>query len=70
MTENNTEVSSNSSPLTDEEKRAKQLKKDRILLVAYVITVLIVAYFLDSKITAIKGQQYYDDKGTINTTKP
>lgn len=66
MTENNTDT----VKTTDEEKRAKQLKKDRIMLVLYVITVLAVAYVLDSKITAIKGQQYYDDKGTTNTTKP
>lgn len=69
MTENNTNESADNQ-LTDEEKRAKQLKKDRIMLVVYVITVLIVAYFLDSKITELKGPQYYDDKGITNTTKP
>ena len=66
MTENNTD----NIETNDEEKRAKQLKKDRIMLVIYVIVVLAVAYVLDSKITALKGQQYYDDKGTSNTTQP
>ena len=48
------------------QKEHKQLIKERIMLIIYVIAVLTVAYILDSKITAVKGQQYYD-KGTTDT---
>lgn len=67
MTDNNND---NQNPVIDEEKKAKQLKKDRILLVVYVLSVLAVAYYLDTKITETKGQQYYDDKRSINPTRP
>jgi len=63
-----TEQQGSTAPINEEAKQ-KQLKKDRILLVIYVIAVLSVAYYLDSKITSVKGQQYYD-KGTTNPTKP
>ena len=67
MTESN---QNNDNGVVDEEKKAKQLKKDRILLVFYVIAVLSVAFYLDKKITETKGQQYYDNKRSINPSKP